>query len=45
MNAFQGAFHGNPDYALWYGLSAMKQELAEMRAMDEQLRGSRQERK
>lgn len=45
MSAFQGAFHANPDYALWYGLSAMKQELAEMRAMDEQLRGSRKERR
>jgi hypothetical protein len=39
MSAFQGAFHANPDYALWYGLSAMKKELAEIRAMDQQLRG------
>ena len=44
MSAFQGAFHANPDYAFWYGLSAMKQELAEMRAMDDQLRGKKKRR-
>ena len=42
MNAFQGAFHGNPDYAFQRGLSAMKQELAGIRAMDEELRRSSQ---
>ena len=45
MSAFQGAFHANPDYAFWYGLSAMKQELAEMRAMDDQLRGKKKKRR
>jgi hypothetical protein len=38
MSAFQGTFHANPDYALWYGLGSMKKELAEIRAMDQQLR-------
>ena len=42
MNAFQGAFHGNPNYAFQRGLSAMKQELAGIRAMDEELRRSSQ---
>ena len=38
MSAFQGAFHANPDYAFWHGLSAMKQDLADMKEMDRQLR-------
>ncbi len=32
MRAFQGAFHSNPDYALWYGWSEMQQDLTEIRA-------------
>jgi hypothetical protein len=31
MRAFQGAFHANPDYALWYGWSEMVRDLAEIR--------------
>jgi hypothetical protein len=45
MSAFQGVFHANPDYALWYGLLESQHSLAEIRAMDEQLRASRKRRK
>ncbi len=38
MRAFQGAFHANPDYALWYGWSEMQQDLTEIQAMAEELR-------
>lgn len=38
MRAFQGTFHANPDYALWYGWSEMQQDLTEIRAMAEELR-------
>ena len=38
MRAFQGTFHANPDYALWYGWSAMQMDLTEIRAMAEELR-------
>ena len=31
MRAFQGVFHNNPDYALWYGWSEMVRDLAEIR--------------
>jgi len=31
MRAFQGAFHANPDYALWYGWSEMVRDLSEIR--------------
>jgi hypothetical protein len=31
MRLFQGAFHANPDYALWYGWSEMVQDLAEIK--------------
>ncbi len=30
MRTFQGTFHNNPDYALWYGWSAMKRTLTEI---------------
>jgi hypothetical protein len=30
MRAFQGAFHFNPDYSFWYGLSAMRMSLTEI---------------
>jgi hypothetical protein len=32
MRAFQGTFHANPDYALWYGWSEMQRDLTEIRA-------------
>lgn len=38
MRAFQGSFHANPDYALWYGWSEMVQDLAEIKAMAGELR-------
>ena len=33
MRAFQGAFHQNPDYTLWYGWNEMVQDLVEIKAM------------
>jgi len=38
MRGFQGVFHANPDYALWYGWSEMIRDLAEIREMAEELR-------
>lgn len=38
MRAFQGAFHANPDYALWYGWSEMVRDLAEIRHEADRLR-------
>ena len=38
MRAFQGVFHNNPDYALWYGWSEMVQSLTEIRHLAEDLR-------
>jgi hypothetical protein len=38
MRAFQGTFHANPDYALWYGWSEMQRDLTEIRALAEELR-------
>ena len=38
MRAFQGAFHANPDYALWYGWSEMVRDLSEIREMAAELR-------
>lgn len=38
MRAFQGVFHSNPDYALWYGWSAMVRDLAEIKEMAKELR-------
>jgi len=40
MRTFQGAFHNNPDYALWHGWSAMKTDLVEIKSMAEELRRS-----
>jgi hypothetical protein len=38
MRTFQGSFHANPDYALWYGWSEMQRDLTEIRHMAEELR-------
>jgi hypothetical protein len=38
MRAFQGTFHANPDYALWYGWSEMRRDLAEIKERAEELR-------
>ncbi len=40
MRAFQGAFHANPDYALWYGWSEMVRDLAEIKQMATDMRVS-----
>ncbi len=42
MRAFQGTFHANPDYALWYGWSEMKRDITEIRAMAKELRKDHQ---
>jgi len=38
MRAFQGTFHANPDYALWYGWSEMRRDLTEIKKMAAQMR-------
>jgi hypothetical protein len=38
MRAFQGAFHANPDYALWYGWSEMQRDLSEIKEIAAELR-------
>ncbi|WP_028108514.1 multiheme c-type cytochrome [Ferrimonas futtsuensis] len=38
MRAFQGAFHANPDYALWYGWSEMVRDLQEIREKAQEMR-------
>ncbi len=38
MRTFQGAFHVNPDYTLWYGWSAMQTSLLEIKTMAEEMR-------
>ena len=38
MRAFQGTFHANPDYALWYGWSEMVQDLSEIKSLAQEMR-------
>jgi hypothetical protein len=38
MRTFQGTFHANPDYALWYGWSEMQRDLTEIKALAEDMR-------
>ena len=38
MRTFQGAFHANPDYALWYGWSEMQRDLTEIKEMAAEIR-------
>jgi len=38
MRTFQGTFHANPDYALWYGWSAMNRDLTEIKERAAELR-------
>jgi len=38
MRTFQGAFHNNPDYTLWYGWSEMQRDLTRIRDLSETLR-------
>ncbi len=42
MRTFQGTFHANPDYALWYGWSEMQRDLTEVKTMAEELRRRKQ---
>jgi len=41
MRAFQGTFHANPDYALWYGWSEMVRDLSEIKQMAADIRRRR----
>ena len=41
MRTFQGTFHANPDYALWYGWSEMQRDLTEIKALAAELRGKK----
>jgi hydroxylamine dehydrogenase len=45
MRTFQGTFHANPDYALWYGWSAMRQHLTEIKEAAAELRRIHEQRK
>ncbi len=38
MRTFQGAFHANADYTLWYGWSAMVRDLSEIKERAEEMR-------
>lgn len=38
MRAFQGVFHGNPDYAHWYGYAPLKTALVEVQAEAQRMR-------
>lgn len=38
MRAFQGSFHANPGYAVWYGWSEMRRELTGIREKAGELR-------
>lgn len=38
MRTFQGTFHANPDYALWYGWSEMQRDLTEIKSLAAELR-------
>jgi hydroxylamine dehydrogenase len=38
MRAFQGTFHANPDYALWYGWSELQRDLTEIKTTAAELR-------
>jgi hypothetical protein len=38
MRLFQGTFHANPDYALWYGWSEMVRDLTEIKEMAKEIR-------
>ncbi len=38
MRLFQGAFHQNPDYSLWYGWNEMQLDLTDIKQMNKELR-------
>lgn len=37
MRSFQGSFHNNPDYALWYGWSEMQRGLSGIRMLAKEM--------
>jgi hypothetical protein len=41
MRSFQGTFHANPDYALWYGWSEMRRSLKKVETMALEMRKGR----
>lgn len=41
MRTFQGAFHANPDYSLWYGWSEMVRDLTKIKEAAESMRLAR----
>ncbi len=43
MRTFQGTFHANPDYALWYGWSEMQRDLTEIKTLADELRRRHEE--
>ncbi|MGD8539266.1 MAG: multiheme c-type cytochrome [Candidatus Aminicenantes bacterium] len=43
MRTFQGTFHANPDYALWYGWSEMQRSLSKIKHEAQELRGEKSE--
>jgi hydroxylamine dehydrogenase len=45
MRTFQGTFHHNPDYALWYGWSEMQRSLTEIKEMAADMRERAREEK
>ena len=45
MRAFQGTFHANPDYALWYGWSEMQRDLTEIKEMAAEMREKHKKKK
>jgi len=45
MRTFQGTFHSNPDYALWYGWSEMVRDLTEIEELAEGMRTGRKKAK
>ena len=40
MRTFQGTFHANPDYSLWYGWSEMQRDLTEIKKEANELRSA-----
>lgn len=38
MRTFQGTFHANADYAIWYGWSEMQRDLTEIRELADEMR-------
>jgi hydroxylamine dehydrogenase len=41
MRTFQGTFHGNPDYAMWYGWSEMQRDLTEIKELAAEMRATK----